>query len=661
MSASLSPEVQTSPAGTAAPQGAGGPASVSRSTERAEALEHAPMGAGYRLLRLSAPQTAGAARPGQFVHVRVPGLDPAALRRPFSICDARDGVLTILYKEVGRGTAALAAVRPGDAVDVLGPLGRGFPLPPAGARAVLVGGGYGVAPLHFLARAIRAAAPGGPAPVLFVGGRSAPDVLLTDWFERLGVEVRPATNDGSLGEKGLVTAPLDAWLDARAADSSAPPAVLYACGPAPMLRAVDERALARSLPAWISLDRRMACGVGACLGCTQRVRTDGGQTLARVCADGPVFPQGSIVWDDGPAVVPDERKSAFGGEKREERREKKETSTSLSSLFSRGGEAAASSLFSRGGAASTISPFSRESEALAVDLGGLRMKNPVTVASGTFGYGKDYAEFLDLRRLGAVTCKGICLEPAPGNEQPRIAEVRAGMLNAIGLQGPGVRAFARTALPFLRGLGVPAICNVWGHSVEEYAEVARILSDEEGVSAIELNVSCPNVHGGGAAFGTDPRVLASVVAASRAATRLPLFVKLAPNVPDVTVFARAAEEAGADALSISNTIPAMTIDIERRRPFLANVQGGLSGPALHPVAVRLVWQAAAAVRIPILGMGGIVTPEDAIEFLCAGATAVAVGTANFVDPTTALRVIDGIRDYMVRHGLARVADIAIPH
>ena len=423
-----------------------------------------------------------------------------------------------------------------------------------------------------------------------------------------------ATNDGSLGAKGLVTVPLDDWLDARAADSAAPPAVLYACGPGPMLRAVDERALARGLPAWISLDRRMACGVGACLGCTQRVRTEGGQTLARVCADGPVFAQGSIVWDDGPAVIPGERPATVGG-----------------------------------------------APDLSVNLGGLRMKNPVTVASGTFGYGKDYAEFLDLRRLGAVTCKGICLEPAPGNEQPRIAEVRAGMLNAIGLQGPGVRAFARTALPFLRGLGVPAICNVWGHSVEEYAEVARILSDEEGVSAIELNVSCPNVHGGGAAFGTDPRVLASVVAASRAATRLPLFVKLAPNVPDVAVFARAAEEAGADALSISNTIPAMQIDVERRRPFLANVQGGLSGPALHPVAVRLVWQAAAAVRIPILGMGGIVTPEDAIEFLCAGATAVAVGTANFVDPTTPLRVIDGIRDYMVRHGLSRVADVAIPH
>lgn len=297
---------------------------------------------------------------------------------------------------------------------------------------------------------------------------------------------------------------------------------------------------------------------------------------------------------------------------------------------------------------------------LSVDLGGLRMKNPVTVASGTFGFGREYAEWIDLTKLGAVTCKGVRLDPCPGNPQPRVTEVRGGVLNAIGLQGPGVEGLAREGLPFLHRLGVPAICNVWGRSVGEYAEVARRLSAEPGCSAIELNVSCPNVHEGGAAFGTDPRTLAAVVRAARAATRLPLFVKLAPNVPDVVPFARAAEGEGADALSISNTIPAMLIDVERRRPFLANVQGGLSGPALHPVAVRLVWQAAAAVRIPILGMGGIVEPADAIEFLCAGATAVAVGTANFADPATPLRVIDGIRDYMARHNLARVSDIAIP-
>ena len=297
---------------------------------------------------------------------------------------------------------------------------------------------------------------------------------------------------------------------------------------------------------------------------------------------------------------------------------------------------------------------------LSVNLGGLRMKNPVTVASGTFGFGREYADWIDLTKLGAVTCKGVRLDACPGNPQPRVTEVRGGVLNAIGLQGPGAEGLARSGLPFLHRLGVPAICNVWGRTVEEYAEVSRRLSAEPGCSAIELNVSCPNVHEGGAAFGTDPRTLAAVVRAARAATKLPLFVKLAPNVPDVVPFARAAEGEGADALSISNTLPAMLIDVERRRPFLANVQGGLSGPALHPVAVRLVWQAAAAVKIPILGMGGIVEPADAIEFLCAGATAVAVGTANFADPATPLRVVDGIRGYMARHGLARVSDIAIP-
>lgn len=297
---------------------------------------------------------------------------------------------------------------------------------------------------------------------------------------------------------------------------------------------------------------------------------------------------------------------------------------------------------------------------LSVRIGSLRMKNPVTVASGTFGYGREYSAFFDLAELGAVTCKGIRLSPCEGNPQPRIAEVRGGMLNSIGLQGPGVDAFVREALPFLRERGVPAIVNVWGTSEEEYAEVARRLSDAEGVGAVELNVSCPNVRHGGAAFGTDPATLASVVRAARAATPLPLLVKLAPNVPDIAVFARAAEDEGADGLSVCNTVPAMKIDVEARRPFLANVQGGLSGPAIHPIAVRLVWQAAAAVKIPIVGMGGIQEPEDAVEFLCAGATAVAVGTASFVDPLAAPRVVRGIRDYMVRHGLRRVADVAVP-
>ena len=271
-------------------------AAPTRTAEIASVLSLEDLGAGYRRLRLAAPAAAAAAAPGQFVHVRVPALDASAMRRPVSVCDADPaaGTLTLVFKIVGRGTAALATVREGDRVDLMGPLGRGFPPPPEGAEVLLVGGGYGVAPLYFLARSLRA----GAGVHLFVGGRTKDDLLLLDDFRALGVDVRPATDDGSLGTKGLVTAPLDAYLDARGGVShpATPPPVLYACGPAPMLKALDERAQALGFDAWLSLDRRMLCGVGACLGCTQTVRDGDGVSVARVCADGPVFPQGRIVW-----------------------------------------------------------------------------------------------------------------------------------------------------------------------------------------------------------------------------------------------------------------------------------------------------------------------------------------------------------------------------
>jgi dihydroorotate dehydrogenase (NAD+) catalytic subunit len=261
---------------------------------------------------------------------------------------------------------------------------------------------------------------------------------------------------------------------------------------------------------------------------------------------------------------------------------------------------------------------------------------------------------VDVSRLGAITVKGIRLQPWQGNPLPRHVEVPGGMINAIGLQGPGVDGFVRDDMPFLQGLGVPVIVNIWGTSAEEYAEVARRLSGVPGVSGLELNVSCPNVKEGGHAFGTDPRTLAALVGTVRAATPLPLLPKLAPNVPDIRVFVRAAQEAGADALSMINTIPAMAIDVETRRPVLANKVGGLSGPAIHPVAVKLVYEAAQVATVPIVAMGGIMGPAQAVEFLIAGATAVAVGTANFIDPSTPLRVIDGIADYLRRHGLPSV-------
>lgn len=294
---------------------------------------------------------------------------------------------------------------------------------------------------------------------------------------------------------------------------------------------------------------------------------------------------------------------------------------------------------------------------MAVNLGGIRMRNPVTVASGTFGYGQEYAGLVDVTRLGAITVKGIRLREWPGNPLPRHVEVPGGMLNAIGLQGPGVEGFARDYMPFLRTTGVPVIVNIWGADESEYAEVARRLGEVEGVSGLELNISCPNVKEGGNAFGTDPRTVAALVAAVRRATKLPLIPKLAPNVPDIKVFVRAAQDAGADALSMINTLPAMAIDIESKRPILANKVGGLSGSAIHPVAVKLVWEAAKVAQVPILAMGGIMGPEQAIEFMLAGAAAVAVGTANFIDPSVSLRVIDGIEAYMRRHGMGSLREL----
>ena len=294
---------------------------------------------------------------------------------------------------------------------------------------------------------------------------------------------------------------------------------------------------------------------------------------------------------------------------------------------------------------------------LSITIGKLTLQNPVTVASGTFGYGIEYAQLVDLNQLGAVTVKGICLNPVHGNPPPRTAEVTSGLLNAIGLQGPGVDGFIKHYWPFLKSLNVPKIINIWGTTIEEYAEVARRFDALEGVGALELNVSCPNIKEGGAQFGTDLKMLARVVTACRNATSLPLITKLSPNVTSIVPFAKAAEFAGSDALSIMNSFPAMAIDIETRKPKLANVTGGLSGPCIKPIAVKLVWDAAQAVKIPIIGMGGIQDAADAIEFMMAGATAVAIGTANFYEPQTVLQVLAGIREFMKRKQLQDIHQI----
>jgi dihydroorotate dehydrogenase (NAD+) catalytic subunit len=294
---------------------------------------------------------------------------------------------------------------------------------------------------------------------------------------------------------------------------------------------------------------------------------------------------------------------------------------------------------------------------LTCRLGALTLKNPLIAASGCFGYGTEYADVVDLSTLGGIAVKGLFLSEREGHPPPRIVETPSGMLNAIGLQGIGVHRFIREKMPELRERGAVVIVNICGTTLEEYVELARILSDVEGVAALELNISCPNIKEGGITFGCSLTGTFDVVHAVRQVTRLPVIPKLTPNVTDVASFARAAEEAGADAVSLVNTFLAMVIDVETRRPKLSNIVGGLSGPAIRPIAVRMVYECHRAVNIPILGMGGIASARDALEFMIAGASAVQVGTANFEDPFIWTKLLAGITDYLERHRIARIADL----
>jgi len=294
---------------------------------------------------------------------------------------------------------------------------------------------------------------------------------------------------------------------------------------------------------------------------------------------------------------------------------------------------------------------------LSVSIGSLTIPNPLIAASGCFGYGVEYADALDLSTLGGVAVKGLFLAEREGHTPPRIVETPSGMLNAIGLQGIGVHRFVNEKLPELRQRRAIVFVNICGTTIDEYVELARILSDAEGVHAIELNISCPNIKEGGITFGCSLTGTHNVVSAVRKVTSLPLIPKLTPNVTDVASFARAAEEAGADAISLVNTFLAMAIDVETRRPKLTNIVGGLSGPAIRPIAVRMVYECRQVVKIPIIGMGGIANPEDVLEFMIAGADAVQVGTASFVDPFIWARLLDGLREYMTRHDIKRLSKI----
>lgn len=292
-----------------------------------------------------------------------------------------------------------------------------------------------------------------------------------------------------------------------------------------------------------------------------------------------------------------------------------------------------------------------------VNIAGVELKNPVMTGSGTFGSGMEYSEFVDLNQLGAVVTKGVANVPWPGNPTPRVAEVYGGMLNAIGLQNPGIDVFVQRDIPFLKQYDVPIIVNVCGKTVEDYVEVVEKLGDQKDVALLEINVSCPNVKEGAIAFGQKADALYNITAELKKHAKQPLIMKLSPNVTDITEMAKAAEAAGADAISLINTLTAMKIDIHKRTFALANRTGGMSGPAIKPVAVRMVYQAAGAVKLPVIGMGGIASAEDAIEFLLAGATAVSVGAMNFVDPCTTIRVIKGIEEYMEQYQVENLTEL----
>lgn len=294
---------------------------------------------------------------------------------------------------------------------------------------------------------------------------------------------------------------------------------------------------------------------------------------------------------------------------------------------------------------------------LSVAIGSLKLNNPVLTASGTFGYGEEYEGLVDLNRLGGIIVKGLSYEPRPGNNPPRTVETPCGLLNSIGLQNVGVERFIEEKLPFLQRLKTRIIVNILGQSVEEYTRIAERLNQAKGISALEVNISCPNVKEGGILFGADCHGAAMVTRAVRRVTVLPVIVKLSPNVTDISEIAKAAEDAGADGLSLINTLMGMAIDVERRTPKLSNIVGGLSGPAIKPVALRMVWQVASAVKIPVIGCGGIMNVYDALEFLIAGACAVQVGTANFVNPRVTMEILAGLESYLIRHGMENLTSL----
>ena len=545
--------------------------------------------------------------PGQFVEVdcRRAGV---LLRRPFSVSGmGPDGSLSLVVRTVGPGTSWLAERGPGDSLDLLAPCGKARRLDARGRRLLLVGGGIGTPPLYRFAEVYRAEA---ATVELLAGAATGKEVRGYVDAAPAGITCISASEDGDEGLCGLVTAALEARLKEILFEKEKP--LVVACGPEAMLECVAELCRAHDVECRVLLEALMACGTGLCRGCA--VPAAGGGYLL-VCQDGPLFDARELAWP-------------LPSTPRPIRLEVEST------------------------------PPAPESS-LKTRLGPLTLATPILVASGTAGYGPELDRLGGLEGVGAVVTKTVTREPREGNPPPRIVETPAGMLNSIGLVNVGLERFLAEVLPEVLGLGLPVMVNVGGSTEEEYVEVAGRLAAVEGICALELNVSCPNVSRGGLQFGTEPTILRDLTRrVKEAAGGLPLFVKLTPNVTDVTLPAGAALEGGADGLTLINTVLGMVVDVGRSRPVLARGAGGLSGPAVRPVAVRMIAQVRAAFPdAPIIGTGGIEDWHDAAEHLIAGANAVSLGTVNFYKPDAARGIAQNLRRLLARRGMAHIGEL----
>ena len=585
---------------------------------------------GTYILRIKNRFIASNYKPGQFVMLKADegGLNPL-LSRPFSIFNKFSGdEFEVLYRVFGSATEILSGVKEGSFLEVTGPLGNGFNLnadnkDDAGTKKgnvrILIAGGIGIAPLYSMPEYINnnnsddagSESEEKDKIILYYGARKAEELYFRHSIHSRFDEVYFATDDGSFGFKGNI---IDLLYENMGGYADAD---FYTCGPKPMLNALISKFSASGLSGRLqaSLEESFGCGIGVCLGCVIKTKTKTDFEYKRVCKDGPVFYADEILIS-----------------------EKKPEALEKSGIKSVG---------------KNIEPD------LSVKLGNLFLDYPIMPASGTFGYGEEFFEIIDYNYFGALVTKGISLKPSKGNEMPRICETSCGMINSIGLQNVGFEKFRDEKMPFLRNFKKPVIVNFFGSNIDEYAELAEKLANVEGIGALEANISCPNIKEGGRSFGSDPEVVYELVSSvkERIGDGLPLIVKLTPMVSDISLIAEVCEKAGADIISLINTIPAARIDIKTKKFKLSRGYGGLSGAAVKPVAIKLVSDVYNAVRIPIIGMGGISSWEDAAEFFLAGATAVAVGTYSFVEPNIIENIANGLKGYLTQNGFDNIYKI----